>query len=92
MTALNDLSHKEWMDLVHHPNTKRADGNYAYRAGAFLDENPHPRGSENYYLWKEGWESGLAQDNTHRLRFARLKVAILRRDLHGWLPEQEDHG
>jgi len=92
MTALNNLSHKEWMDLVYHPNTKRADGNYAYRVGAFLDENPHTHGSENYYLWKEGWESGLAQDSTARLRFARLSCAIMRRDVYGWLPEQKDHG
>lgn len=92
MTAINDLSHKEWMDLVYHPNTKRADGNYAYRCCAFLDENPHPFGSDNYYLWKEGWEQGLAQDNTGRLRFSRLVTAIRRREVNGWFPEQEANG
>lgn len=91
MIALNDLSHKEWMDLVYHPDTKRADGMYAYRVSAFLDDNPHPLGSENYYLWKEGWEMGLEQDNSRRLRFARLSCAIMRRDVHGWLPEQKNH-
>lgn len=89
MTALNDLSHKEWMDLVQHPNTKRADGAYAYKVGATLDDNPHPFRSENYYLWKEGWVRGLSEDMTSRSRLDRLSIAIRRRDLHGWLPEQK---
>ena len=86
------MSSHEWSLLVASPNTKRADGAYAYKVGATLDDNPHPFRSENYYLWKEGWVRGLSEDMTDRSRFARLRTAIRRRDLHGWLPEQEANG
>lgn len=55
MTAINDLSHKEWVDLVAHPNTTRADAIVAFCSGEPLDFNPYDKDNPKYQWWEEGY-------------------------------------
>ena len=60
MVTLDNLTSKEWADLVAHPNTTRGDAMVAFCAGEPLDFNPYDMSHPKYQWWAEGYEMAKA--------------------------------
>jgi hypothetical protein len=79
MTAsIDNLNHKEWMDLVMSPDTTRGDAMVAFCAGEPLDFNPYDVGNPKHTYWAEGYDLAKSDKMCWERRERNMKHKVLR--------------
>jgi hypothetical protein len=68
------MSTKEFQDLVHHPNTTKADAMYAFKDGVPLDFNPYDTDNPKHKYWCEGMELAKQDAFCWQARERKLKL------------------